>query len=153
MQGPWFCILTGPMSKPIPTPIAIALIAGFSATWLSCSSTQKKFDRITPGMSPAEVSEAMDEGPSKFEKIANTEYTSWYWGEDYCVLFQGDKVVTKVSALEGNTASAGPVSYEEKVRAQCLAPGQTAKSSTERSVNIPGIGTVKIPGGNLDGGG
>jgi hypothetical protein len=120
--------------------VAYALTAG-------CSSTgPKKFDRIVPGMSSSDVKNAMDQGPTRFENIANTSFATWYWGDNYCVLFKDDKVVAKDSALAGDTASAKGVEYTENRKAQCLAPGQTSKATADRTINIPGVGTVHLPG-------
>lgn len=125
-------------------------IAGLGLLLVSgCSSAEKRFERITPGMSSNEVKEAMDAGPSRFEHVADTNYMTWYWGDDYCVLMKDDKVVAKDSTHQGSTASVAGAGYEETSRAQCLAPGQTAKSGTDRTINIPGIGKVRIPESKL----
>ena len=128
--------------------VTLAVVGSAVSTLMmaGCSSTEKKFDHIVPGMSTDQVKNTMDQGPSHFENIANTEYASWYWGDGYCVLFKNDKVVAKDAAQTGNSGSAGPVKYEETRKAHCLAPGQTAKTSTDRTVSIPGVGTVHLPG-------
>lgn len=115
----------------------------------ACSSAEKKFERITPGMTQEGVRDAMDGGPSRFEQVSGTDYSTWYWGGEYCVLFKGDRVVAKDSTREGTSANVGPGSYEEKTQAQCLAPGQSAKSGPERTINIPGIGKVRLPESRL----
>jgi hypothetical protein len=121
--------------------LGIAFAAG-------CSSASKKFEDVTPGMTSDQVRHTMSDGPSRFENLADSGYSSWYWGDDYCVLFKDDKVVAKDAAREGNSSSAKGVEYKETRKASCVAPGQTAKSSSDRSVNIPGVGTIHLPGGS-----
>lgn len=131
------------MRKQLIVTMAFTLAAG------GCASQQKRFERIVPGMSQEDVRKTMDSGPTRFENIESTEYAAWHWGEDYCVLFRNGAVVAKDASQVGRAANAGPASYEEKRRAQCLAPGQAADATTDRSVNIPGIGKIQLPQSEL----
>src|SRR4051812_47951968 len=95
------------------------LVAAFLITLAGCaSSPEKRFNDIRPGMDEERVSKTMGEGPTRFEDIANTQYSSWYWGDDRCVLFKDRKVVAKDSSRTGNDVTVGPGKYEEKTRAQ-----------------------------------
>lgn len=115
----------------------------------ACSSQQKRFESIVPGMSSQDVQKSMDTGPTRFDNISGTDYSSWYWGDDYCLLFQGGKVIMKDTAQSGRTVNAGPASYEEKRYAECLAPGQASQAGADRTINVPGIGKVRIPESDL----
>lgn len=121
------------------------LLTGVIALGFGCASQEKRFEDIVPGMSVEDVRDTMKAGPSRFENIANTNYSAWYWENEYCVLFKDQKVVAKDSRVESRNMSVGPGKYSEVHLPQCLAPGQTAESATERSVNIPGIGKVTLP--------
>ncbi|MBC7691765.1 MAG: hypothetical protein H7222_08340 [Methylotenera sp.] len=121
------------------------LLVALSGSGCSSASLSDEFEKVMPEMTTQEVTKAMKTGPSRFEAVDKTDYASWYWGNDYCVLFKGGKVVGKNSSAEGKSASVGPGKYEEKNPAQCLAPGQVAESGADRSINIPGIGTIKLP--------
>jgi hypothetical protein len=93
----------------------------------------------------SEVEDQMGTGPSRFENIADTKYSTWYWGDDYRVLFQDQKVISKDSTHTKKTASIAGNEYEERRMAQCLAPGHTSEVGTTRVINIPGVGTIQIP--------
>lgn len=132
-------------------PILNALMTSVLFLGLAgCASSAKRFESIVPGMSGAAVTKAMDHGPSNFETPTNSEYTTWYFGPDHCVLFKSDHVVAKDSATSGNSAGGYGVSYDEKRLAQCLAPGQAAKRATERAFKIPGVGSIHLPESNLE---
>lgn len=129
-------------------PFLLVTAIGISVAACSTASKDARFDRVLPNMSPDEVRREMDSGPSRFEKLDDKgQYMSWYFGDDYCVLFQDEKVVSKDSTAAGTKAESNGTKYEEKSVAQCLAPGQVAKSDKERSVEVPGVGTVKLPKG------
>lgn len=128
------------MSKKIGLLLTAVVALGFG-----CASKEKRFEDIVPGMDTEQVRDTMKEGPSRFENIADTNYTSWYWKDEYCVLFKDNKVVAKDSRTEDRNVNVGPGKYTEVHTAQCLAPGQVAESATERSVNIPGVGKVTLP--------
>lgn len=126
------------------TPFIIfGLLTIFVAS--GCASREARFENIVPGMSTEEVRKTMKGGPTRFEEVAQTEFTAWYWGEDQCVLFKGGKAVAKDSSQIGQSVKVGPGQYEEKRQALCLAPGKVAEGTTERIVNIPGIGRIKLP--------
>jgi hypothetical protein len=127
----------------------IILLAVASLFSFACASGGKHFDKVLPGMTMKQVRDEVSAGPSRFEVIENTPYTSWYWGDEMCVLFNGDKVVAKETAVEGNKVEIAGGSYESSTKAQCVAPGQSVKAGTERKINIPGVGTVHIPEGIL----
>lgn len=128
------------MNKRLSVLVFCIVAIGFG-----CASQQKHFEDIVPGMSTGDVRKAMKDGPTRFENIANTNFAAWYWKDEFCVLFQENKVVGKDSRQEGRNVKLGPGQYEEARLPQCLAPGQTALNSTERTVNIPGIGKVTLP--------
>ena len=137
------------MNKNLKVSFGAIALLGMAA----CShAPTAKFDKITPGMSESQVKNEMDAGPTRFEKVGDTDYTSWYWGKDYCVLFKADKVVAKDQTEAGRSVSVGPGKYEEKKSAQCLAPGQTASNGSDRIVNIPGIGTIQLPKSQIQNG-
>lgn len=96
-------------------------------------------------MDADQVGKIMDVGPSRFEEIADTEYSAWYWGDDRCVLFKRGRVVGKDSANIERRVEVGPGSYEETRNAQCLAPGRMAEAGRDRIIHVPGVGTVRIP--------
>jgi hypothetical protein len=121
--------------------VVLALAAG-------CASQEKKFERVVPGMSASAVQKNLG-GPTRFGQVADTSFSTWYWGDEYCVLFRDDKVVAKDSATTGKSGNAGPASYEEKTRAECLAPGEVSKAKTDRTVTVPGIGKIHLPESNL----
>jgi uncharacterized membrane-anchored protein len=75
----------------------------------SCASgTKRNFESITPGMSQNEVRAAMGDGPTRFEPIEKTEFSRWFWGDTYCVLFNQGKVVAKDSTQTGRNVEVGP---------------------------------------------
>jgi hypothetical protein len=132
--------------RTLATALAASLL---TASLAACASAQKKFESITPGMSQDDVRRTMGEGPSRFRQLPDAQYSSWYWGDDYCVLFKQDHVVSKDSTESGRNVSVGPGKYEEKRKAACLAPGQVVTESTERTVEIPGVGSIHLPQGKL----
>jgi hypothetical protein len=129
------------------TTLSLTFVAILAAWSAGCASDSKRFDHVEPGMTSAQVKDAMDSGPSKFGPVADTGYTAWYWGDDYCVLFKDDKVVSKDTTSEGTSGNVQGVEYKEQHKAACLAPGQTAQGSKDRSFGIPGVGTIHLPSG------
>jgi hypothetical protein len=123
-------------------------VLGLCILGAGCSSSQKRFERIVPGMSESDVRKQMDTGPSRFEAI-NSQYTTWYWNNDFCVLFKDAKVVAKDNSESQRKVSVAGGGYEETRVPQCLAPGQTGTTATSRTINVPGIGKIELPKGQF----
>ena len=134
---------------PVVPVVMVSLILFPILLLQGCASQQSRFDQINPGMTGSEARAAMHAGPTHFENVPNSEYATWYWGKDYCVLLKSDKVIAKDSAEAGRTVNVGPGKYEEKKQAQCLAPGQAAQNGVGRTINIPGVGSIELPRGQL----
>ena len=128
--------------------VAVASV-GCLVLMTGCSSVQKKFDQIIPEMTMQEVRQTMSDGPTRLEATADSNYSSWYWDNKYCVLFKGGRVVMKDAAQAGASMNVLGGKYEESRSAQCMTPGQAAKSGMDRTVSFPGLGSVKLPSGKL----
>src|SRR4051812_4975197 len=96
-QRPTSCSTQMHMTTEIRVLLLSALVLA-----LGCSSSSKRFEEITPGMTMEDVKKAMNQGPTRFETLAATGssatpsgYESWYFGDDQCVLFKDQKVVSK----------------------------------------------------------
>jgi hypothetical protein len=132
------------MTNRMLLPLSLVSLVCLGAL-CGCATSSSRFEKISPGMTADQVKTTMSDGPSRFETASDTGYASWYWGEDYCVLFRNDRVVSKNTATDGMGGEVKGVGYQEKNKASCLAPGQTARSGTERSINVPGVGTIRLP--------
>jgi hypothetical protein len=135
-----------------PKTIPLLTLALPIALLASCASSSKRnFESITPGMTQNEVRAAMGDGPTRFEQVEQTPYSRWFWGDAYCVLFnESNKVVAKDSTQTGRNVEVGPGKYEEKKLASCPAPGQVAETSgPDRTVEIPGVGSIHLPKSKL----
>lgn len=85
---------------------------------LGCAT---RFGRIAPGMTSAEVAQLMQGEPTRTEQFEG-DYTALYYGQDRCVLMQGDRVVdkdeTRVRVIVASSAGAA----SERTPARCVPP-------------------------------
>ncbi len=107
----------------------------------SCAGTGKRFGKLYPGMTRAQVNETMEKGPSDVKQFDDT-YTAWFYGEDRCILLKGDEVLTKSSAKEKEKFNLlGLAGMKEKKPAECLPPGAASQAKKQRTIDTP-FGTV-----------
>lgn len=100
------------------------------------------FQAIYPGMTVPEVNHAMKNGPTRIEQLSGG-YSSWYYGEDQCLLMKDEKVASKDQSQEkGGLSVFGIGGAKERRLAECVPPGQERAKKVERSVETP-WGTVK----------
>ncbi len=116
----------------------IALVAVALALSLSACAG-RRYAQVSPGMTGAQVTQIMTEGPTKVVPYED-QYASWYYSEDYCFLLKDDKVVAKSESENRGSAYAAGVAVRAKELAQCLPPGVQAPTSTQVQVNTP-VGT------------
>jgi hypothetical protein len=118
------------------TQVAAVLVLPLTA---GCSNA---FRQIYPGMSGAQVAEVMKSGPTRTEQF-DGGYSAWYYGEDRCVLLEGDRVVSKQQSQKGDSVNTPFVTVNEKIRAQCLPPGVERVPEREVRIDTP-LGGVHV---------
>jgi hypothetical protein len=104
-----------------------------------CGPSYPGFQGIYPGMTGAQVSEAMGgRGPATVTTLSGG-YSAWYFNKDQCVLMKDNAVVDKHQS-ETQTAVSVPGigGFSSTKRAKCLPPGQTDDSDNAVSVGVPG---------------
>ena len=124
----------------------VLLLCVFSL--MACAS--KRFSKVTPGMTGAQVVQTMQKGPAEV-KAYKDNYAAWYYasfGQDrsFCLLMQNDKVVSKQKDADGTSVSVpGLGTYDERTLASCVPPGELAEEKTERSIRLENtpLGNVK----------
>lgn len=96
-------------------PFAAAVLFLLAA---GCAS---RFGRISTGMTSAEVAQVMQGEPSRTEELADG-YRALYYGEDHCVLMQGDQVVSKAETRVRVVVASSAGAASERTPARCVPP-------------------------------
>ncbi|NBD13424.1 MULTISPECIES: hypothetical protein [Corallococcus] len=121
------------MKRPSPLPLVLALAA------TGCAAPG--FDKLYPGMTAAQVADAMGKGPARAQEFQDGS-SAWYFDEDHCVLMR-DQVLVAKSTTETRTAVRTPVgTLEDQDKAWCGPPGTDAQGRREQTVQTP-FGTFK----------
>lgn len=97
------------------------------------------FRGISPGMTSAQVRDSMgDLGPTKVTPY-HEGYSSWYYGDDQCLLMKDNVVVSKdVTSHRGGLAIRGVGGFSVAQQAQCSPPWVSAAPNTTLDVGISG---------------
>ena len=108
----------------IPMVLVLAACAG------------NRFGKLYPGMTQDQVVKTMDGGPSEAQPYKDG-YAAWYYGEDQCILFQNEKIVSKAESKDKGGLSILGVGAKQIQPAECVPPGEARTRKVERSVETP----------------
>ncbi|CAM3065233.1 hypothetical protein G4177_12255 [Corallococcus sp. ZKHCc1 1396] len=118
-----------------------SLMTAVLALTASGCATTSGFEQLYPGMTPAQVANAMGKGPARAQEFQDGS-SAWYFDEDHCVLMRDNVLVAK-STTQTRTAVRTPMgSLKDQDKAFCGPPGSEGDATREQTVHTP-FGTFK----------